>query len=249
MPTTKSAQTPTDSVEFRVGEARKAHDRSWPLTPLAGKRPTLKKWQELPAPDLTTVEHWATVGNIGLRTGARVGHRRHRRRHDRRISGRIAFAPDDDHRRDRQRKTPLLLPATGRRTRQLRESTRQGGRCPRRRWPGRLRRIAPPDDKPPLRLGRGSISGRRRLGGTSGCGRTTTSRWRLLDIDDCRRLLRSGPSAGSTIRPLGSRRNSERRAQQSRVQPRTARGRERARRRDRRTRADGCRNERRTDRA
>ncbi len=62
-----------DIVALRLAEARKAHARGWLLTPLRGKRPYLKGWQAAPAPDLSTVEKWARVGNVGLRTGSASG--------------------------------------------------------------------------------------------------------------------------------------------------------------------------------
>ncbi len=60
-------------VDFRVDEALKAFDRGWKLTPLRGKQPFLKNWQNLDAPDRATVERWAREGNVGLRTGSASG--------------------------------------------------------------------------------------------------------------------------------------------------------------------------------
>lgn len=62
-----------NATELRVVEARKAHDRGWLLTPLRGKRPYLKHWSKLAAPEHATVERWARAGNVGLRTGSASG--------------------------------------------------------------------------------------------------------------------------------------------------------------------------------
>jgi len=62
-----------DAVELRLVEARKAHARGWPVTPLRGKKPYLKGWTTLPPPDFTTTEAWARAGNVGLRTGEPSG--------------------------------------------------------------------------------------------------------------------------------------------------------------------------------
>jgi len=44
-------------------------DIGWPFTPLAGKRPTLKGWQDRPRETLDEALGWAARGNVGLRTG------------------------------------------------------------------------------------------------------------------------------------------------------------------------------------
>ena len=44
-------------------------DMGWSFTPLAGKRPTLKGWQDRPRETLDEVLAWADQGNVGLRTG------------------------------------------------------------------------------------------------------------------------------------------------------------------------------------
>jgi len=41
----------------------------WSFTPLAGKRPTLKAWQDRPRESLRQALAWAARGNVGLRTG------------------------------------------------------------------------------------------------------------------------------------------------------------------------------------
>ncbi len=60
-------------VAFREREALAAHRRGWRLTPLDGKRPTLKGWQRAPRPTEEQVRGWARAGNLGLRTGAVSG--------------------------------------------------------------------------------------------------------------------------------------------------------------------------------
>ena len=45
----------------------------WSFTPLVGKRPTLKGWQNRPRETLEDALDWATRGNVGLRTGGASG--------------------------------------------------------------------------------------------------------------------------------------------------------------------------------
>ena len=59
--------------DYRVQEARKAHERGWALTRLRGKRPIQKGWSKAPKPRRSTVERWALQGNVGLRTGSVSG--------------------------------------------------------------------------------------------------------------------------------------------------------------------------------
>jgi hypothetical protein len=49
------------------------HGLGWSFTPLAGKRPTLKGWQDRPRETLQEALAWATQGNVGLRTGRASG--------------------------------------------------------------------------------------------------------------------------------------------------------------------------------
>lgn len=57
----------------RLQEAQLACARGWILTPLNGKRPTLKAWQTAPTPDAATIARWATSSNLGVRTGIASG--------------------------------------------------------------------------------------------------------------------------------------------------------------------------------
>lgn len=57
-----------------LDEACKAMSRGWALTPLDGKRPILKGWQQLPKPSRREIEVWIAAGrNLGLRTGNTSG--------------------------------------------------------------------------------------------------------------------------------------------------------------------------------
>lgn len=49
------------------------HRLGWSFTPLAGKRPTLKGWQQRPRETLEDALAWVQQGNIGLRTGRASG--------------------------------------------------------------------------------------------------------------------------------------------------------------------------------
>lgn len=60
-------------VENRVAEARAAHARGWSLTPQRGKRCYRVGWQSEPPADLDTVEAWARLGNLAVRTGSISG--------------------------------------------------------------------------------------------------------------------------------------------------------------------------------
>lgn len=64
---------PDPSREYRIREALAAHARGWLMTPLDGKKPTDNKWQLAPVPSEEQVERWATLGNVGLRTGRNSG--------------------------------------------------------------------------------------------------------------------------------------------------------------------------------
>jgi hypothetical protein len=48
---------------------RYGHGLGWSFTPLLGKRPTLKGWQDRPRETLEQALAWAAQGNVGLRTG------------------------------------------------------------------------------------------------------------------------------------------------------------------------------------
>ena len=65
--------TADSSTDYRVREALAAHARGWLMTPLDGKKPTDNKWQLAPVPSEEQVERWATLGNVGLRTGRNSG--------------------------------------------------------------------------------------------------------------------------------------------------------------------------------
>jgi len=56
----------TSNVEY-------GHELGWSFTPLSGKRPTLKGWQERPRETLEEALIWAEQGNVGLRTGRASG--------------------------------------------------------------------------------------------------------------------------------------------------------------------------------
>jgi putative DNA primase/helicase len=53
----------------RIALIRLGYDQGWSFTPLDGKIPTTKRWQQLPRETLETALRWAEAGNIGLRTG------------------------------------------------------------------------------------------------------------------------------------------------------------------------------------
>ncbi|MFA6135238.1 MAG: phage/plasmid primase, P4 family [Phycisphaerae bacterium] len=59
--------------ELREASVRHGHELGWSFTPLAGKRPTLKAWQDRPRESLEETLVWAAKGNIGLRTGQTSG--------------------------------------------------------------------------------------------------------------------------------------------------------------------------------
>lgn len=53
-----------------ANNARLGHERGWAFTPLAGKIPQLKGWQQKERPSWQRVEQWVKDGyNLGLRTG------------------------------------------------------------------------------------------------------------------------------------------------------------------------------------
>ena len=52
-----------------VQNVRYGYDLGWSFTPLVGKRPTLKGWQDRPRETLEEALAWAAKGNVGLRTG------------------------------------------------------------------------------------------------------------------------------------------------------------------------------------
>ena len=58
--------SPDNSLMLNV---RIGHGRGWSFTPLAGKRPILKAWQNAPRETLDQALAWAAQGNVGLRTG------------------------------------------------------------------------------------------------------------------------------------------------------------------------------------
>jgi hypothetical protein len=64
---------PDPRIAERVAEAQRAHARGWLQTPLRGKAPYLKGWQNLPAPTPGMVEAWSLTNNLGVRTGAQSG--------------------------------------------------------------------------------------------------------------------------------------------------------------------------------
>ncbi|MGB2824568.1 MAG: bifunctional DNA primase/polymerase, partial [Phycisphaerae bacterium] len=49
------------------------YDLGWSFTPLNGKRPKLKSWQDRPRETLEKALAWAARGNVGLRTGRASG--------------------------------------------------------------------------------------------------------------------------------------------------------------------------------
>ena len=59
--------------ELREAGVRRGHELSWSFTPLNGKKPVLKGWQERPREVLDEALQWAVAGNIGLRTGQNSG--------------------------------------------------------------------------------------------------------------------------------------------------------------------------------
>lgn len=61
--------TSLDPVAYRIGQAQKAHARGLVLCEMDGKRPCGKGWQKQKPPTVEVVEAWATLGNIGIRTG------------------------------------------------------------------------------------------------------------------------------------------------------------------------------------
>lgn len=52
---------------------RCGHEFGWSFTPLAGKKPTLKGWQDRPRELFDEALAWAAQGNVGLRTGRASG--------------------------------------------------------------------------------------------------------------------------------------------------------------------------------
>ena len=58
-----------EGCETVVAGIRRGHELGWSFTPLAGKRPTLKAWQDRPRETLEEALAWAERGNVGLRTG------------------------------------------------------------------------------------------------------------------------------------------------------------------------------------
>jgi len=49
------------------------YELGWSFTPLSGKRPKLKRWQDRPHETLDEALTWAAQGNVGLRTGRASG--------------------------------------------------------------------------------------------------------------------------------------------------------------------------------
>lgn len=64
---------PAQVVQTRIYHAMHAHARGWALTPLAGKRPIRRGWQNEPPPSIEMLIEWARQGNLGLRTGSASG--------------------------------------------------------------------------------------------------------------------------------------------------------------------------------
>lgn len=52
--------------ELRQTSVRRGHELGWSFTPLSGKRPLLKGWQDRPRETLEQALEWATQGNVGL---------------------------------------------------------------------------------------------------------------------------------------------------------------------------------------
>ena len=61
------------AAEQLAANVQFGHELGWSFTPLAGKRPTLKGWQERPRESLEEALAWAAQGNVGLRTGRASG--------------------------------------------------------------------------------------------------------------------------------------------------------------------------------
>jgi len=61
---------PTPSL---VENIRRGYGLGWSFTPLSGKRPTLRGWQQRPRETLEEAVAWAEQGNVGLRTGRASG--------------------------------------------------------------------------------------------------------------------------------------------------------------------------------
>lgn len=60
-------------IAYRVEQARKAHAHGLVLVRVNGKKPVCSEWQKQPPPSLQTVEAWARVSSLGLRTGTVSG--------------------------------------------------------------------------------------------------------------------------------------------------------------------------------
>lgn len=62
-----------ESDNPRAYNVQYGYGLGWSFTPLSGKRPTLKGWQQQPRETLDEALAWAEQGNVGLRTGQASG--------------------------------------------------------------------------------------------------------------------------------------------------------------------------------
>lgn len=69
MSASNSPPTASSPDSLLAANIRYGHSVGWSFTPLAGKRPTLKGWQDRPHEALEDALAWAAKGNVGLRTG------------------------------------------------------------------------------------------------------------------------------------------------------------------------------------
>ena len=63
----------TRSNNALIANVRMGYRLGWSFTPLAGKRPILKGWQNRAREPLDEALAWAAHGNVGLRTGRTSG--------------------------------------------------------------------------------------------------------------------------------------------------------------------------------
>ena len=66
------APTP-NSENLLAANVRHGYGLGWSFTPLSGKRPTLKGWQQRPRETLDEALSWTEQGNVGFRTGQTSG--------------------------------------------------------------------------------------------------------------------------------------------------------------------------------
>lgn len=64
---------PRRSNNKLIANVRLGYSLGWSFTPLSGKRPILKGWQDRPRETREQALAWATQGNVGLRTGRTSG--------------------------------------------------------------------------------------------------------------------------------------------------------------------------------